>query len=335
MVLLAALTGLLAASPSQVIASTAVHDQSVPAPPTAQSGTAQSAATTTVAASAPAVEAFDDDDQFTAFDALLLGLAVLSLGLIWRRRWWSLADAPRQPELFQPAIALTLILMMFVLGRIAVMLVADRAGIDIAAGPPRTLPDRVKLTAGVYFAKALIVVIFAWRCFTARAPIPDQRMGSLHAAGIAIASLVLAWPVVAAVGGLAGLLVSVFRDEPVGRIAHQTLKLLSEGDRLDSWHMAMGALVVLATPIIEEVMYRGLLQRTIVSVGIQRWPAIIITSVLFALMHIDAAQPHAVIALFVLSLVFGWAYERTGRLLAPIVMHGLFNAGNLALGLLG
>jgi membrane protease YdiL (CAAX protease family) len=27
----------------------------------------------------------------------------------------------------------------------------------------------------------------------------------------------------------------------------------------------------------------------------------------------------------------GWAYEKTGRLTAPIVMHALFNAGNLLL----
>ena len=95
----------------------------------------------------------------------------------------------------------------------------------------------------------------------------------------------------------------------------------------------LAAALVLAAPIIEEVMYRGLLQQVIVSVGIRRWPAIIITSVFFALMHIDAAQPHAVLALFVLSLGFGLVYERTGRLLAPIVMHALFNAANLALGL--
>ena len=47
-------------------------------------------------------------------------------------------------------------------------------------------------------------------------------------------------------------------------------------------------------------------------------------------MHIGTAAPHAVLALFVLSLCFGAAYERSGRLTVPIVMHAIFNLANLA-----
>ena len=60
----------------------------------------------------------------------------------------------------------------------------------------------------------------------------------------------------------------------------------------------------------------------------------LIVSAFFAVMHIGNSEPHAVAALFVLSLGFGWAYERTGRLTAPIVMHMGFNAGNLAITLI-
>ena len=38
--------------------------------------------------------------------------------------------------------------------------------------------------------------------------------------------------------------------------------------------------------------------------------------------------------LLVLGAGFGWVYDKTGRLTAPIVMHALFNAGNLVLALL-
>jgi membrane protease YdiL (CAAX protease family) len=38
-----------------------------------------------------------------------------------------------------------------------------------------------------------------------------------------------------------------------------------------------------------------------------------------------------VTTLLLLSLFLGWIYERTGRLIAPIIAHGLFNATNLAL----
>jgi len=35
--------------------------------------------------------------------------------------------------------------------------------------------------------------------------------------------------------------------------------------------------------------------------------------------------------LLVLSIILGWIYERTGRLIASLILHGLFNATNLLL----
>lgn len=51
--------------------------------------------------------------------------------------------------------------------------------------------------------------------------------------------------------------------------------------------------------------------------------AIVTTSILFAALH--GAQWPAPIALFVLSLVLGGLYQKTGSLLAAMVMHGVFN----------
>ena len=48
-------------------------------------------------------------------------------------------------------------------------------------------------------------------------------------------------------------------------------------------------------------------------------------------MHAGAARWRALPALFVLSIGFGWIYEKTGRLWASIVMHVLFNAVNVVL----
>ena len=76
--------------------------------------------------------------------------------------------------------------------------------------------------------------------------------------------------------------------------------------------------------------YRGILQHTLVRGGLGRWPAIIGTSAIFALMHTFIVPWHALPALFVLSLGFGWVYEKTGRLAAAVTMHALFNAVNLA-----
>ncbi len=53
------------------------------------------------------------------------------------------------------------------------------------------------------------------------------------------------------------------------------------------------------------------------------WLAIVLTSLLFASVH--APQWPAPIALFVLALVIGTVYSRTGSLIAAIFMHATFN----------
>ena len=64
----------------------------------------------------------------------------------------------------------------------------------------------------------------------------------------------------------------------------------------------------------------------------RRWPAILTTSVLFTLVHLGAVTSvDGLLALFVLSIGFGWVYEKTGRLSASITMHAAFNLANLLL----
>ena len=54
----------------------------------------------------------------------------------------------------------------------------------------------------------------------------------------------------------------------------------------------------------------------------------VFVSFLFALIHFDAA---IFLPLLLLALVLTWLYERTDNLLAPITVHALFNASNLAM----
>lgn len=269
------------------------------------------------------------------WDALLVALAAMSVTLIVRKGWLRLPDGTRRPELIPPAVALTLVLMIFVLGRVAVMIVAELAGIQLPTPEQPhefTLRELALLTLGTYAAQSIIAGIYFGRAVATPAPMPDSRSGWPASIGIGLTALVLAWPVLAVLGNAAGMIVSLLRGEEVSRIAHSTLQLLHDGPA-DRWRILMGALVIIGAPILEEVLYRGLLQRTIMATGIRAWPAIIITSAMFAAMHINAAQPHAMASLFALSVAFGWAYERTGRLIAPIAMHMAFNAANLALGL--
>jgi membrane protease YdiL (CAAX protease family) len=91
------------------------------------------------------------------------------------------------------------------------------------------------------------------------------------------------------------------------------------------WLIILNA--VLAVPIFEEVLFRGLLQSALTAALGKPWLSILAVSALFAGMH---PYPTHWAALFFLSMGLGYAYEKNGSLLLPIFMHILFNALNVA-----
>ena len=115
---------------------------------------------------------------------------------------------------------------------------------------------------------------------------------------------------------------------------------------------------VLLAPIIEEILFRGVLQswlQRFSSATLQNptgfvtggpdeidrlqltasppckihWPAILITAAVFGLAHYS--QGPAPYSLFVLSLGLGYLYQRSGNLLACIIMHMILNAITMTL----
>lgn len=83
--------------------------------------------------------------------------------------------------------------------------------------------------------------------------------------------------------------------------------------------------VAIFTPIIEEIIFRAGLYRLLKS-KIGAIPAALLSSIIFALMH-DA--PMSYLPLTLLGCVFCLTYEKTGRIVAPICVHALFNANTL------
>jgi hypothetical protein len=86
------------------------------------------------------------------------------------------------------------------------------------------------------------------------------------------------------------------------------------------------ALAVILAPLFEEFIFRGLIFK-----GLRRswgrWPSILASAALFAVVH----PPLSVLPVFGLGVCAALSYERTGFLLAPILVHALYNA--LVLGL--
>ena len=89
---------------------------------------------------------------------------------------------------------------------------------------------------------------------------------------------------------------------------------------------------MIIAPLLEEMVFRGLLQTLLIdTLGRRaRWTAVLTASLIFALIHAAAVSWHGWPGLFVLGVVLGWLYERTGSLLPCYLAHALFNAANIA-----
>jgi membrane protease YdiL (CAAX protease family) len=136
----------------------------------------------------------------------------------------------------------------------------------------------------------------------------------------------LAFPVVAAVEQCADLFVySLFNIETYEQVAVLYLK------RALSSPMQLAAallMILIAAPVVEELLFRGLLQTWIKKhLGVKA--AILLASLCFALFHISASHGvgnlSLVASLFVFSCFLGFIYERQKSLLSSIILHITFN----------
>lgn len=268
--------------------------------------------------------------SWTRSQSILLALAI-ALGLaIYAARWHRLKHALRRPVVFQPQVGLMLLFGMFVLGVIGANVATRVFGIDAGAGD---FQSKTKFLLCVYAAQAIVVVWYVSLLKDRRRSYHNQRLDSGHAVFLGILALMVIWPIVMSVGNVAGLLSELLLKHPPQVVGHDTLKLFVSAEH-DVWFWYMAALVTVFPGVMEEVMYRGLLQEVLGRLFIKRWAVIGMTSMVFVLAHVGVATPEALASLFVLSLGFGWAYEKTGRLIAPIMMHIAFNAVNLTMAVL-
>lgn len=101
-------------------------------------------------------------------------------------------------------------------------------------------------------------------------------------------------------------------------------------------HLLLVLFVVAVTffiPIAEEILFRGFLQ-TWLSKFFKKSTCIVLSAVLFSLFHFELKQGLAnmefITSLFVLSCFLGFVYERQKSLIAPIVLHVIFNTCGIA-----
>ena len=140
--------------------------------------------------------------------------------------------------------------------------------------------------------------------------------------GIAAINYLSIWPVVIVMVILTIEAGKLFIDPDFKIEQHREIELLTKHQQLPLIiSVLLSAAIII--PILEEMIFRGLFQTMLRSFTGKAWLSIIITSVFFALIHINREHWPA---LFVLSVGMGYSYEKSGSLFRPIFIHAFFNA---------
>jgi len=212
-------------------------------------------------------------------------------------------------------MAILLCAAMFLLGGFGAWWGASRA-------PEGTMESLAWMYSATMIAQ--IPVVFAYASLR-------KRCGSRNIAVVAVTAFVVFVPMALAVAGILQGICTLLGIETQSFLGHETLRQLASGP----WTMSAWIVVICVTigaGIFEEVLYRGLILPTFAAVigGKSAWGAIIATSIMFAVMHIGTSPPWALVGLFVLSIGLCWARVKSGGVLAPIVIHIVFNTMNIA-----
>jgi hypothetical protein len=80
-----------------------------------------------------------------------------------------------------------------------------------------------------------------------------------------------------------------------------------------------------AAPLFEEFLFRGFLLPSLTRY-MPVWGAITLSSLFFAIVHLNLSE---ILPLATLGMVLGVVYTRSRNLLAPMLLHSLWNGGTL------
>jgi membrane protease YdiL (CAAX protease family) len=255
--------------------------------------------------------------------------AVVMIGFVGFRRWYRLPGFDRPSPLTGPValVAFAVLWLAALIGAQAGLVALGAIEFGEAAPEVAEVRRSAVLMLGAYGMQMVLIVVLAMTWL--RAGGSAQRDGHARAMLVGLVGIVVLWPFIQLAGIGASLLSERITGEPVADLAHDTLRMLSDAG-WGPWSLTVAALAGVAAPLAEEVLFRGLLQEGLRRLGLSAWPAIVLASIGFVLVHVNV--PVAMFApLLVLSLGLGAIYERSGRLAAPIVAHMAFNLANLAL----
>lgn len=257
--------------------------------------------------------------------AAVLTLAAVAGWVIWRQK---LVQAPREAAGRLPKDALLGIITMLgfsIVGTLGAM-ASQALALEDA--------DYARLAQGVFgntaqLAIALLAIQSALFVDATRAPARPRTAFTEGALGF-----LLVTPIVFALGAAISMVMTSLGHPPAPEASHETLRILmAKGDAL--FTALTLAHVAILVPFAEEAGWRGLLQPSLRRAGLGGTAAALATALLFAGIHWSVIPPEGRAAglpmLVTLGFALGLLRERTGGILAPVVLHAAFNAWNVAI----
>jgi hypothetical protein len=92
----------------------------------------------------------------------------------------------------------------------------------------------------------------------------------------------------------------------------------------EGWLPALLVGAIIVAPAGEEIMFRGFLFRGWARPDRSPWPAIVVLSLLWALLHVQYDWT-GLLQIFIIGLFLGWMRARSGSILLTFLLHALFN----------
>jgi membrane protease YdiL (CAAX protease family) len=132
--------------------------------------------------------------------------------------------------------------------------------------------------------------------------------------------VVVALPVILTFNELMRVLIARLHEEPATQPTLQILEIsVSLGQRI-----LFGFTAIVVAPLIEEILFRGILYRAIQQRGFPKL-ALFGSALFFGVIH---GSTMTLLPLSALAIILALLYDRTGNLMAPIFAHSLFNTVN-------
>jgi|LauGreDrversion4_2_1035121.scaffolds.fasta_scaffold24027_2 membrane protease YdiL (CAAX protease family) len=277
----------------------------------------------TIDVSAVLLQSNDAAAPDTLVVGAVLALAAIAAALIAACGWWRIPSAVLGRRPADPVIYLLAASVVYLAGSLGIL--ASQASDD---------PAYARLSVAVLGNLMQCALAAAFMLHLTRpAETPARPLRSAVIAGVA--GFLLLTPLTMATSVALNELLVLLGLPRAPKASHATLALLVErrDPLLTSLTLAHVALLV---PLAEELLWRGMVQPALRALA-GPWAAIGATTTLFVLIHWSAIAPEGRAAglamIAVLAVGLGVLRERTGSVTAPVLLHALFNAANVAIAL--